>query len=44
VILNRVEPAGGRIMVGKTLITPELGFFAMFTDADGNRLALHSMK
>jgi predicted enzyme related to lactoylglutathione lyase len=28
----------------KTQITPEIGFFAMFLDSEGNRLALHSMK
>ncbi len=41
-VLDRVQPAGGRVLLGKTLITPELGFFAIFFDSEGNRLALHS--
>ena len=44
VILNRVEPAGGKIVVPKTLITDELGCFAWFLDTEGNRLALWSQK
>jgi predicted enzyme related to lactoylglutathione lyase len=43
-VLDRVEPAGGRVLLGKTLITPELGFFAVFFDSEGNRLALHSIR
>ena len=44
VVLNRVENAGGKVIIPKTEITPEIGFFAMFHDTEGNRLALHSMK
>lgn len=43
-ILGRVEKAGGTIIVPKTLINPETGFMAMFTDTEGNRMALHSIK
>lgn len=41
-VLGRVEAAGGRILLGKTQITPEIGYFALFTDCEGNRLGLHS--
>ena len=43
-VLDRVEPAGGKVLLGKTEITPELGYFAYFLDSEGNTLALHSMK
>lgn len=44
VVLSRVESAGGKVVIPKTQITPELGFFAVFNDCEGNRVALHSMK
>ncbi len=40
--LNRVESAGGKVLVPKTSIG-ENGFFAQFMDSEGNRVALHSM-
>ena len=42
--LARVEPAGGRIVVPKTQISPENGFFAMFTDTEGNMIGFWSAK
>lgn len=42
VVLSRVEPAGGRVIMGKTLINDAVGYFALFMDTEGNRLALHS--
>lgn len=44
VILDRIEPNKGKILVPKTEISPEMGFFAMFTDTEGNRMGLFSMK
>lgn len=41
-ILKRVEPAGGRVVMTKTLIDGESGHFAIFIDSEGNKLALHS--
>jgi predicted enzyme related to lactoylglutathione lyase len=41
-ILNRVEGAGGNVIVPKTQISPEIGYFAMFIDTEGNKMALHS--
>jgi hypothetical protein len=40
-ILGRIELAGGRIVMPKTLIAAQAGYFALFIDSEGNRLALH---
>jgi uncharacterized protein len=40
--LDRVEPAGGKVMMPKTQISPEHGFMALFMDTEGNALAMHS--
>ena len=42
-VLARVEAAGGTTVTGKTEISPEIGFFAIFDDTEGNRIYLHSM-
>jgi len=44
VVLARIEGAGGEIIMPKTLITPEIGYMAVFIDSDGNKVALHSQK
>lgn len=41
-ILEKVEEAGGRIVMPKTLISKKSGYFAIFIDSEGNKLALHS--
>ncbi|MEP6738745.1 MAG: VOC family protein [Caldimonas sp.] len=41
-VLARVEAAGGRILVAKTPVAPNMGYYAMFADIEGNRLGLHS--
>ncbi|RTL57342.1 MAG: VOC family protein [Sphingobacteriales bacterium] len=43
IILDRVEAAGGKIMVPKTEISPEYGYMAVLIDTEGNRIALHSV-
>ena len=43
VILDKIEPNGGTVIVPKTQISQEMGYFAMFIDTEGNKLALHSM-
>ena len=43
-VLNRIGKAGGTVAVPKTIINDELGYFAVFKDSEGNRVALHSMK
>lgn len=42
-ILDRVEAAGGTIMVPKTEISPDYGFMAVLIDTEGNRIGLHSV-
>jgi predicted enzyme related to lactoylglutathione lyase len=41
-VLSRIEGAGGRVVMAKTLISDDAGYFALFIDTEGNRLALHS--
>ncbi|MEM7105521.1 MAG: VOC family protein [Bacteroidota bacterium] len=41
-ILNRVEAAGGKVIMPKQQISPEVGYMGIFIDSEGNRLALHS--
>jgi predicted enzyme related to lactoylglutathione lyase len=43
IFLDRVEPAGGKIIIPKREISSEFGFMAAFTDTEGNRIALHSV-
>ena len=42
-VLDKVEAAGGKIMVPKTEISPEFGSMAVILDTEGNRIALHSV-
>jgi len=42
-ILDKVEAAGGSIMVPKTEISPDYGFMAVIIDTEGNRVGLHSV-
>ena len=41
-LLDRVEPAGGKVTIPKTQISPEMGYYAVFVDSEGNRMAFHS--
>jgi len=43
VVLDKVENAGGKIMVPKTEISPEYGYMAVIIDTEGNRIGLHSV-
>ena len=42
-ILDKVEAAGGKIMVPKTEISPEYGCMAVILDTEGNRIGFHSV-
>jgi predicted enzyme related to lactoylglutathione lyase len=42
-ILDKVEAAGGKIVVPKTLISPEYGSMAVIIDTEGNRIGFHSI-
>ncbi len=41
-MLARVTDAGGQVIVPKTRISPEFGYFALFIDTESNRVGLHS--
>jgi predicted enzyme related to lactoylglutathione lyase len=43
VVLNKVEAAGGKILVPKTEISPDYGHMAVIVDIEGNRIAFHSV-
>ena len=43
-VLDKVDSAGGSIMVPKTEISPEYGYMAVILDTEGNRIGLHSTK
>jgi predicted enzyme related to lactoylglutathione lyase len=43
-MLDKVEGLNGKVIVPKTQISPEMGYFAMFIDTEGNRMAIHSLK
>ncbi|TZF85582.1 VOC family protein (plasmid) [Pedobacter sp. BS3] len=39
-VIDRIEPAGGKVITSKTLI--KAGYICVFTDTEGNRVALHA--
>jgi predicted enzyme related to lactoylglutathione lyase len=41
--LDRVEAAGGKVIVPKTRISDEYGDMAVIQDSEGNRIALHNV-
>jgi len=41
-VLSKVEEAGGKIILQKQKINDDNGYFALFIDSEGNKLALHS--
>lgn len=42
-VLERVEQNGGEVILPKTEIAPEMGFYALFIDTEGNKAGLHSV-
>jgi uncharacterized protein len=42
--LQRVVEAGGKVLVSRTAIGGDRGFFAYFEDSEGNRIGLHGSK
>lgn len=41
-ILDKVENNNGKVIVPKTQISSEMGYFGMFIDTEGNKMAVHS--
>lgn len=42
-VADKVEAAGGKVIVPKTKISDEYGYMAVFIDTEGNRVAVHSV-
>ena len=43
-VLNKIEGAGGKILMPKTNIDPETGNMAFFMDTEGNLVGVHSQE
>lgn len=43
-VVDKIEKAGGKVIMSKTLIDEHTGYMALFTDTEGNIIGLHSMK
>ena len=43
-VQDRIEPAGGEVIIPRTRIDDENGYMALFQDTEGNRVALHASK
>jgi len=41
-VVDKIEKSGGKVLMPKTQITPEIGHMAFFIDSEGNKMALHS--
>lgn len=41
-VVDRIEAAGGKVIVPTMLISEQIGYMAFFTDTEGNRLGLHA--
>ncbi|HBH47407.1 MAG TPA: glyoxalase [Bacteroidales bacterium] len=42
--LSRVEPAGGKVIIPRTLISEDNGYYGLFLDTEGNYIGVHSQK
>jgi predicted enzyme related to lactoylglutathione lyase len=43
-VTDRIEPAGGKLVMPPMEISPEIGFMAFFVDTEGNKIGLHAQK
>jgi len=41
-VIDRIEAAGGKVVMPRTQISPEVGYMAFFVDTEGNRVGLHA--
>lgn len=41
-VISKIEQAGGKVVMPKMQISPEIGYMAFFTDTEGNRIGLHA--
>ncbi|WP_143305433.1 VOC family protein [Chitinophaga vietnamensis] len=43
-VVDKIEAAGGKVVMPKTQISEDIGYMAFFIDTEGNRIALHARK
>jgi predicted enzyme related to lactoylglutathione lyase len=41
-VIEKIEKAGGKVLMPRTQISEDVGYMAFFTDTEGNRMALHA--
>jgi predicted enzyme related to lactoylglutathione lyase len=41
-VVDKIEQAGGKVLMPKTQISEQIGYMAVFMDSEGNRMALHA--
>lgn len=41
-VLDRIPKVGGKVVMPKTQVSPEIGWMASFIDSEGNQVALHA--
>lgn len=41
-VIDKIEAAGGKVVMPKTQISPEIGYMAFFIDTEGNKVGLHA--
>lgn len=41
-VIDKIEPAGGKVLMPKIHISEDIGYMAFFADSEGNKVALHS--
>lgn len=41
-VLEKVDTAGGQVLMPRTLIDEQTGYMAFFVDSEGNKVGLHS--
>jgi predicted enzyme related to lactoylglutathione lyase len=41
-VADKIEAAGGKVIMPKTLINEQVGYMAFFMDTEGNRMGLHA--
>ena len=41
-VIDRIDTAGGKVVMPRTEISPEIGVMAFFIDSEGNKVGLHA--
>lgn len=41
-VIDKIEGAGGQVIMPRTQISEDIGYMAFFIDSEGNRMALHA--